>query len=281
VRARVRADTQKAAAREAAAQSDGGLGNTVRPVVPSQASAAVEPNPTAAIRPSFEMYSPETDVEADDKSDMDDDDDDDESDISIDDDIPPDTNFDLPPPLIVSPLKANPLGGGVTVFGTPPFRERRQAWGGDKLVILSMKHSIELQQPRPPRGNLPIPLSGAKLPPPSSFPVPSSIPSRPPPPPPISYQSTPESHSTPDFSSDPTESYADPNIMQAIIASMSPSGMDFNFGGGVNWGDSMSLSPDVNSVDMDSWQTSGLESSFARSTHVLSTSSSTLHSALG
>jgi hypothetical protein len=235
------------------------------------------------------MYSPEADEgEVDEKSDADgddEDDDDDDDDGSIVDDIPPDTNFDLPPPLMVSPLKANPLGGGVTVFGTPPFLERRQAWGGDKLLSLSMKHSIELQQPRPARSNFPVPPPGAKLPPPSSFPVPSSISSRPPPPPPpsppVSYQETPNPHPTPDFSSDPTESYADPTIMQAIIASMNPSSIDFNFGNAVNWADDMGLLPGVNSVDMESWQSSSFDSSFPRSSQVLSTSSSTLHSALG
>jgi hypothetical protein len=221
------------------------------------------------------MYSPEADdVEMDGKFDGEEDDDDDEdSDISIDDDIAPDTNFDLPPPLIVSPLKANPLGGGIPVFGTPPFLERRQAWGGSGLIYLSMNHSAILQQLRPPR-KFPVPPPGTKLPPPSSFPVPSSITSRPPPPPPPPpipvYQEVSEPHHAPDFSSDP-ESYSDPTIMQAIIASMSPSGMDFNFGH-VSWADGGGVEP---------WQTTGMDPSFPRCSPVLSASSSTLHSALG
>jgi hypothetical protein len=224
------------------------------------------------------MYSPETDEGE--KFDADEDDNDNDSDGSIDDDIAPDTNFDLPPPLVVSPLKANPLGGGVAAFGTPPFLERRQAWGGSDLVNLSMRPLIDLQQVRPDR-KFSAPPPGTKLPPPSSFPVPSSISSRPPPPPPPSYPpETAEPNPTPDFSSDPAEAYADPTIMQAIIASMDPSGVGFNFGN-INWEDGMGLLPEVNSVDMGSWQTSDLESSFPRSSHVLSTSSSTLHSALG
>jgi hypothetical protein len=111
----------------------------------------------------------------------------------------------------------------------------------------------------------------------------SSMLSRPPPPPlpqpPPSYQEIAESNPTPDFSSDP-ESYADPTIMQAIIASMSPPSIDFNFGN-VGWTDGTGLLPEINHVDPEAWHASGLESSFPRCSPVLSTSSSTLHAALG
>src|ERR1700683_3942571 len=118
VRARVKADTQKAAAREAAALPAQSINRAAHPAAPPQPAKATEPT-TPVIRPSFEMYSPETDAGEAEKSDVDHDDDDDEdedddSDNSVD-DIAPDTNFDLPPPLIVSPLKANPLGGRVAV----------------------------------------------------------------------------------------------------------------------------------------------------------------------
>ena len=290
VRARVKADTQKAAAREAAARL---LKDTPQAVLPNQPATEVGSTPTTAIRPSFEMYSPDTDeADIDGKFDVDeeDEDDDDDDDESIDeDDTPPNTNFDLPPPLMVSPLKANPLGGGAPEFGTPPFLERRLAWGGSGLMNLSMKCSVELQQVRPGR-KVSTPPPGTKLPPPSSFPVPSTNPSRPPPPPPTlpplappaPYQEAPNhTHPTPDFSSDPAESYADPTIMQAIIASMSPPSMDFNFGN-MHWTDGMSLLAGVNgSVDMGSWHASDLDSSFPRASLIHSTSSSTLHSALG
>jgi hypothetical protein len=111
------------------------------------------------------MYSPKTDEGEAEKSEVDDDDDDedDDSDGSVV-NIAFQYQLRLPPPLIVSPLKADPLlGGGVAVFGTPPFLERRQARGGDKLVGLSMMHSNELQQPRPARDNFPVPPPGTKL----------------------------------------------------------------------------------------------------------------------
>ncbi|KIM73300.1 hypothetical protein PILCRDRAFT_93110 [Piloderma croceum F 1598] len=108
VRARVKADTQKAAAAAATARLYQGLNS---PVTPSQPTMEAEPTSVLPIRPSFEMYSPDADeCEVDEKLD-DDDEDDDDSDESIEDDTAPDPNFDLPPPLIVSPLKANPLGG--------------------------------------------------------------------------------------------------------------------------------------------------------------------------
>ena len=147
VRARVKVDTQKAAAREAAARLVRGLDDTPHSVVLTQPAIIAEPEPNPLIQPSFEMYSPETD-EAE-KFDVDEDDDGDDSNGSIDDDIAPDTNFNLPPHLVVSPLKANPLGGGVAAFGTPPFLEQCQARGDSDLVNLSMRRSIDLQQVRP------------------------------------------------------------------------------------------------------------------------------------
>lgn len=81
-----------------------------------------------------------------------------------------------PPPLLLSSLKANPRGGRVIVFGTPPCLERRQALGGrDNLLTLSLKPSAALQRPRPERDpSRPSPSPIVQLPPPSSFPVLSS-----------------------------------------------------------------------------------------------------------
>ena len=81
---RVKAGTQKAAAREAAVR----LAQGWQPVLwhLSQLATADEPNPVPAIRPSFEMYSPETDEgEADEK-------------FNTDDDVAPDPSFDLSSP---------------------------------------------------------------------------------------------------------------------------------------------------------------------------------------
>jgi hypothetical protein len=195
---------------------------------------------------------------------------------------------------VLSPLKANPCSGRLIVFGTPPFLERRQAWGGDNLLTLAMKTSVDLQQVRPQgrkysisessSGELPVLSYSA---PPS--PYPESPQNSPYPPPPASpYAEPSEPLSPPDFSGElaaGTNSFDDPCIMQAIIASMTPSSMDFNF----NWADGMGGT--LPEVANQGWQSpvsssvsSGLESSspsFPRLSHTLSSSSSTLHSALG
>ena len=97
---RVKAGTQKAAAREAAVR----LAQGWQPVLwhLSQLATADEPNPVPAIRPSFEMYSPDEKFDTDD-------------------DVAPDPNFNLAPPLMVSPLR-----------------------GGSSPVNLAMRHSADV-----------------------------------------------------------------------------------------------------------------------------------------
>jgi hypothetical protein len=356
VRAMLKAQIQRADALKVETHSSNKENNTALFSPPSSPSAlTAEAIPAPPIQPSFEMYSPESDeVEMADKSDLEDEEDEDEEaeeEEEEDDDMVPEPevnpNFELPPAPVLSPLKANPsCPSQLVVFGTPPFLERRLAWGGDRLLTLGMKSSADLQQVRPlgrtysmmasPSSSA---LSYTDMHHHSSAFTESSAHSP--------YASAPGSpyqagdsttsglslslslSSSTDSSSDfashdmgvSNNSFDDPSIMQAIIASMSPStagnvtvsvgvsciseagssdlgggaeigGMDFNFSA-INWTDGLGSLPEVTN---QGWQPpllsssmsgGGLESSesssFPRSSHshTLSSSSSTLHSALG
>lgn len=256
VRALLKAQIQRAEAHKTGTQSSN-KENTTALSSPPPTSLTVETHSPLPIQPSFEMYSPETEEgDAGDKSDMEDEEDEEEdSDSNADDDMVPEPeinpNFELPPAPVLSPLKANPCSGRLITFGTPPFLERRMAWGGESLLTLSMKTSTDLQQVRPQHRRYAPSLLSRDLPA-LSYPAPSAhspyidAPSSSPYPPPSPMPSYPEPTGPlcpSDFSSGdlaaPTNTFDDPSIMQAIIASMSPSGLDFNF----NWTDGMGSLP--------------------------------------
>jgi hypothetical protein len=300
VRALLKAQFQRAEARKSGTQTSNKENTTGRASSFLSTSLTIDTHPLLPIQPSFEMYSPETDEsEVGEKSDMEDEEDEEDSDSSADDDMVPEPevnpHFELPPAPVLSPLKANPCSGRLVLCGTPPFLERRKAWGGDNLLTLSMKSSTDLQQVRPQNRGYSPSLLSRDLPtlsytaPSAHSPyidAPASSP-YPPPSPVPSYPESPGSLSASDFSSSDlaatNNSFDDPSIMHAIIASMNPAGIDFNFGGSINWADGMGSLPEVSNRGWQPPPSSSVseESSLPRSSHTLSASSSTLHSALG
>lgn len=284
VRALLKAQIQRAEACNAGSQSSN-KENTTGPASspPSTPPSVDNSYSLPLIQPSFEMYSPETDeIEIGEKSDMEDEEDEEDSDSSADDDMVPEPevnpHFELPPAPVLSPHKTNPCSGRLVLFGTPPFLERRKAWGGDNLLVLSMKSSAEMQQVRPQKTvySPPLDLSFAAPPVHSHYTEASSS---------SSYSSSPgpsyqECIATSDTSSGDLAtngpSYDDPSIMQAIINCMGP---DW----GIDWTDGM-IGASLADINNRGWQTPPpLEESpsLPRSSHTLSASSSTLHSALG
>ncbi|KAF7976781.1 hypothetical protein HWV62_5618 [Athelia sp. TMB] len=289
VRARVRAEWARVAAAE------------------GSPSPKARPSGSGSEGPAFEMYTPGTHG-ADDAEDFEfeldeyDEDEDDEGSVE---DIVPEPNFEFLPPT--SPTYSHPDAscsrGSASpappsqhtprrqrrepVRGTPPFLERRQAWGGKDLVVRSLLPAAALQRARPPpptRYVAPAPKqeAGLRL----TYPGESMEEHHHPSPAPVLLPAPePETCAAP--APDPTENFADPAIMQAIIASMNPP-PPTDFAPSAPFTNGWSGAVSAPSSPASDWNFTGLGAGMGMNGVVgmgmeagWYSSSSTLHSALG